>query len=73
MSLSKQRRGGRRVLGGAHYHPERRRLRSSGCPGSGATISEENQERKEEMEKGAPGGEAGAGDPQGGRGGGEEG
>lgn len=42
--------------GGAHYHPERRRLRSSGLVLSGATISEENQERKEEMEKGAPGG-----------------
>lgn len=44
-----------------HYHLERKWLRSSGLVLRGATISEkENQERKEEMEKGVPDREAGA-------------
>lgn len=60
------------MWGGAHYHPERRQLRSSGLVLSGATISKENQERKEEMEKGRQEG-SWRRRPQGGQGGGEEG
>lgn len=61
--------------GGAHYHPERRRLRSSGLVLSGATISESARRTRNERRRWRRGRQEGSWRrrPQGGLGGGEEG